>query len=369
MKKEKIGVLIYGKKLNSSKVEIIDAARILNKTAFKVSLFGKSKSKVKSVASQSHLQYVNLGKKLSRNDFSASLRFTKLLKDKGISTILFRDHRSTGLLVTTKFLLKGKLRLIFIQDRHLSEMKPDFLHTFRFNQIDAWITPMNQTAHTVKGATHLALDKIHIMPLPIPRKPFQFEEEERKLRKSILFGNSESIVIGWNVPESGAYVQRTGNMLVKLLRSADVKLCINVKNSDAQNLYDAFPELAAFTSVTKITPFDPHDADLYAHLDVIFIDPEIEPFSGITRRALMAGVLPVAPKSLVADELLENGEKGMIYSEQDCGKALAEKINPSFLARFREKTQGQIGEKYTKKRFKENLEALIHSLPKKAKAH
>lgn len=366
---EKIGVLIYGKKPDSSIREILAAAKIINRGDFSVTLFGKNKSKAKGLASQAGLKYVKIGKKAGRHDFNASLKFTQLLKDKDISTVIFRDHRSTNLLVTAKFLMKGRLRLIFIQDRHLSELKPDFLHTFRFNQIDAWITPINQTANNVKVATNLALNKVHVLPLPIPRKPFQFDEDERSLRKSILFDQLDAIVVGWSVPQHQELIQRTGRKLLQLLRiNKGIKVCLNLRGLKREDFFAEIPELLAFKDVIKATPFDPHDADMYAHLDALFIDPEREPFVGIARRALMAGVLPLAPKSLVADELLENGKTGIVYSDTNASEIFEKAMNRTFLDSFRQESQSFIGEEYTKKRFKENLEALVRALPKKASA-
>lgn len=369
IKKEKIGILIYGKGANSSVRELLTAAKIVDKGLFRVTLFGESKSKAKAIASQEGLRYVKLGKIAGRQDFKASLKFTQLLKDENISTIIFRDQRTTNLLVTAKFLMKGKLRLIFIQNRHLNDMKPDFLHTFRFNQIDAWITPINQTANAVKASTNLALDKVHVLPLPIPRKPYRFDEDERKLRKSILFGNPDLPVVGWNVPKESDLIRRTLGKLMEVLRSeGEVNVCLNSQKGSWQDLLAEMPELLAYEAAIKVTPFDSHDADMYAHLDVILVDPETEPFSGIIRRALMAGVLPVAPKSLVADELLENGRLGLIYTDSDGSNFIDRVTDSNFLSAFKAESQAYIGEKYTKKRFKENLEALISALPKKAKA-
>lgn len=367
--KEKVGILIYGKKLDASKREILAAAKIIDKGGFDVTIFGKGKSKTRSAAAKAGLNYMKLGKIAGKHDFNASLKFTKLLKENDISTIIFRDHRSTNLLVTTKFLMKGRLRLVFIQDRHLVEMKSDFLHTFRFNQIDAWITPLNQTANAVKSATSLAHEKVHILPLPIPKKPFQFDDDERALRKSILFDDPEKIVLGWNVPKEHDLIQRTGRKLWQLLRlKTNIHVCLNLRGLKLEDFFAGLPEMHDFKKVIKATPFDPHDADMYAHLDALFVDPESEPFSGITRRALMAGVLPIAPKSLVSDELLENGELGLIYTERDNTAQFEKMINRSYLDSFGSICQAYLGREYTKKRFKANLEALISALPKKAKA-
>lgn len=367
--KEKIGILIYGKKPDASKREILAAAKIIEKGSFGVTIFGKSKSRAKGVAAKAGLDFVKLGKVFNKHDFNASLKFAKLLKDNDISTIIFRDHRSTNLLVTTKYLMKGRLRLVFVQNRHLAEMKSDFLHTFRFNQIDAWITPLNQTANSVKSATSLAHDKLHVLPLPIPKKPFQFDDDERALRKSILFGNSEKLVLGWNVPKEHDLVQRTGRKLLQLLRLKNgIHVCLNLHGIKLKDVFAKLPEMQEFKDVIRATPFDPHDADMYAHLDALFVDPESEPFSGITRRALMAGVLPIAAKSLVSDELLENGKLGLIYTEGDNTAVFEKVMNRSYLDSFESVCRTYIGRKYTKKRFKENLEALISALPKKAKA-
>jgi hypothetical protein len=303
IKKEKIGLLIVGKKPKSSRRELLTTADILSRGNFDVTIFGRENGKSKTRSSKGGIKFIKLGRIANHYDFNASLKFTQVLKKKGITTIIFREPKATNLLVTSKFLMKGKLRLIFVQDRHLSDMNSNFLHTFRFNQIDAWITPMNQTANGVKSGTNLSLDKIHVLPLPIPKKPFSFDQEEQRLRKSVLFNDPEAIVVGWNIPDDLNLIQRTGRTLLQLLRSVnDICICINAKQRRLEQFFIEIPELSLFRKRIQSTPFDPFDADMYAHLDALFVDPALEPFSGITRRALMAGVVPIAPKSLVSDE-------------------------------------------------------------------
>ncbi|MEM9051561.1 MAG: hypothetical protein AAGC47_05870 [Bacteroidota bacterium] len=370
LKADKIGVLISGKKINQSNKELLDAARFLNEgDSYSVVVLSRKSKKINTLASESGLDVCRLRKTVEQKDFNASLKFSELLKQQEISTIIFRDFESTALLVTAKFLLKGRLRLVLVQEKHLYDIDKDVLSTFRFNQIDAWVTPINQTANGVKAVTNLPPDKIHILNMPIPRKPFSFDQEDRSIRKTILFDDSAHLVVGWSVPKQRDLFQRTARNVLQLIRlSLDFKICLNLPHHSEREFFAEIPELKAYQKEIKFTDFDTQDADMYAHMDLLFIDPELEPFSGVANRAIIAGVVPVAPKSLVSNELLLNGDLGLLYSELESTTSLKQILNTSVLAQFRKRLDDYVGVQFTKKRFKENLEALLESLPKKAAA-
>lgn len=368
--KEKVGVLLRGKKLNEEKREILLASKLIDPERYEIIFFGKKSGWVKTEIKQQGMSFVKLGKLADRHDFNASLKFTQILKKHKVTTILFRNFSSTNLLVTAKFLMKGKLRLVLIQNRHTREMDQDVLRTFRFNQIDAWVTPVSQTANGVKTLTNLPLERIHVLPMPIPRKPFQVDTEEISLRKSILFDEVPAVVLGWAVPTDRSLFQRTSRLLLKVLRANPaVKVCLNLEGGGSlDEFYAEIPEMRMFKDRIKATSFSSKDADMYVHLDYLMIDIELEPFAGLFNRALLAGVVPIAPKSVLTGELSQNGSLGILYNEANYAEVLEKISDTEAKEAYKDRICDHIGKQFTKKRFKNDLETLLESLPKKAEA-
>ncbi|MCH2214702.1 MAG: hypothetical protein MK086_05980 [Flavobacteriales bacterium] len=370
LKADNIGVLITGKRINQSNKELLDAARLMNEgDDYSVTILSRKSRKIRRFAEEAGLNTCSLKKIIDQRDFNASLKFSELLKEEEISTIIFRDFESTGLLVSTKFLLKGRLRLVLVQDQHLSDIDTDVLSTFRFNQIDAWVTPVNHTANSVKALTNLSPRKIHVFSMPVPRKPFSFDEDDRNIRKTILFEHPNYITVGWSVPRRRDLLQRTGRSILQLLRmGTGVKICLNLRYHSEGEFFAEIPELKSFSKEIIVTEFDTQDADMYGHLDFLFVDVELEPFSGIVNRAIIAEVVPIASKSLVSNELLLNGELGILTSELGTEPVPRNLSESTILSEFRSRLNDYVGIQFTKKRFKENLEALLESLPAKADA-
>ncbi len=351
------------------KREMLLTGQMLSKDSLEFVLIGRKKGEPYKKAKHSGLHRIGLGKSSVRNDFNASLRFANTLREEGISTLIFRDHKETGLLVTTKFLMKGRLRLIYIQDRPLAEMKRDFLHTFRFNQIDAWLTPLNHTATDVKRGTNLDHSKVHVIPIPISRKQFDFSDEERHKAKTQLFPNdSDPKIIGWHVPDEVGFIETTGKVLTELLKvHSDVRLSLNGSAGSIDYLKEKIPDLFVDEHRIVISSYQVYDPQFYMGLDACMVDPELEPFLGVAYRTLLSGILPISRKCLIGNELFDNGKYSVEYGN---GSSLSDDdlmtlhLQNGALPNSRK----HIGKRLTKKRFKENLEALINALPKKSVA-
>jgi len=362
----RVGILIVEKGLSKSTKELLEAARFINDGQNEVIVIAPKSKKIQTIIDEYRLMFCRIKRRHLGSDFKASLKFAQLIKEEKVSTIIYRDTNSTSILVKTKFLLKGRLRLVLIQDKHLADIGKDILSSFGYNQIDAWVTPINQTASGVKMLTNLPMERIHILNMPVPRKPFLLEEDQKELRKSVLFNDSTNLVVGWAVPIQRQLFQRTARKILRLLQNnQNVKVCLNLTHHSDDQFYAEIPEMLAFKERIRTTSFDTHDADMYAHLDFLFVDSELEPFAGIITRAIISGVIPSAPKSLVSNELLKNGELGILYSERD-SKLIDEKISSvAYLTSHRLSLEEYVGTQFSKKRFKENFEALLKSLPGK----
>jgi len=365
---ERIGILIGKKSLNRSERELLGAGTLIDASRFRVTLLGKKKSKARRQAEDEGLEFVRVGKITKYKDFNAALRLSGILKEQEVTTVLFRDPEDSGLLVTTKFLMKGRLRLIFIQDRPISEMTRDFLLTFQFNQIDAWVTPLMSTAKNVKTATNLDHAKVHVFPLPVQRKPFVSIDENRSSDRDEVNG----LRIGWNLPTDESTAARTAQRILDCMRQMECSsLVLNAPGWKEKNVFEFLPVFKEFKKRIEVTSYCTDQPDFYSAIDLCFIDPEYEPFEGVAVRCLFSGVAPIVPKSMVSNELFENGELAWSYDPSetsfDSGHDIFERVNqPDFRSKFRNSALKRIGKRYTRRRFKENLQALIEALPEKS---
>lgn len=367
---DRIGILIGGKALNPSERELLGAGTLIDTQGFSVTLLGKKKSKARVMAEDEGLEFVGLGKITKRKDFNAALKLSDILKKKGVTTILFRDPGDSGLLVTTKFLMKGRLRLIFIQDRPIRDMTRDFLLTFQFNQIDAWVTPLMNTAKNVKTATNLDHSKVHVFPLPVPRKPF-VSLGNRRARDQRKTG----IVMGWNLPPDKEPATRTSMRIADCFEKfVGLSLIINAPGLTMEEVFERLPLLRKFKTRIKMASMEMDEPTFYDKVDVCFLDPEYEPFGGMAIRCLFSGVPPIVPKSMLSNELFENGDLAWTYDTEDPSFESAARLydrlgDPDFQSEFRQVALKRLGKRYTRKRFKQNIHALIEALPEKSLIH
>ena len=330
-----------------------------------ITLLGKKKLKKRSEIADEGMDLVRIGKIIKRKDFNSALKLSNLLKSEDISVILYRNPGDSALLVTTKFLMKGRLRLIFIQDRPIAEMNRDFLQTFQFNQIDAWITPLIQTAKNVKTATNLDHAKVHTFSLPIARRPYVDIKPT-----SDPSASKEKKSLGWFLPERDDLKARTALRIAKIFQEeSKFTLLVNTR-SRKKDVLDELTELMPFKDQIQTTYHSIDAPDFYAKIDACFVDSEREPFSGISVRLLFSGVLPLVGKNLLSDELFENGKLCNYITSDGESEAtkIYQKLNlPNFRNEFREEAKNILGKRYTKKRFNQNIRALIDALPKKSR--
>ena len=81
-------------------------------------------------------------------DLISAFKFARLTNQLGADVVWYRDNRDLSTLGWAK-LFGGKFKLLYQQAMQLGVDKKDFIHTWRFKQIDAWIAPLIFLANQV----------------------------------------------------------------------------------------------------------------------------------------------------------------------------------------------------------------------------
>lgn len=379
MAKQEIGILFGGKEFKHFIPELLDLACWLSKRGNEVTLFTTKKKWLKTYKRSSDFNIEKIKGKPEDLSFNEALKFKAKLKELNIKSIIFRDPVLASFLVTTKYLRKGRLSLIFLQIRGLNGMAKDSLSTFRFSQLDAWITPLNSTGNGVRKETNIDRDKVHVLQYPLQlNKISQGRESVGKLRKKRKIPN-DLMVLGMSIDNS--QIPKDLIMLVESISISDslrekAFLLISVHHPKKQNkLQKELDELLISNSVFGMVIHTSTEKKLTKTLcvsDALFLIPDLEPFAGIGKMGLAGGIPCIAPYSLTTAEILNNGEFGVLYN-RDSLDDLQRK-----LLEFTESTE--IKDKYSDiqsevvknsadiDHFCERLEDIITAIPKANKA-
>ncbi len=325
-KPPRIGVLIGTKKSKKEYSVLLRLAVGLKKAGADVVILYFSGSTMAHLAEKLNIERVNIREFNKSYDFSGPLSFRKAIKKAKIDTVLFRDHRETAILVTAKFLMKGKLRLVYCQAEALAQMKRDFLHTFRFNQLDAWITPYPSTALEVKSETNLDHERLHVFPIPVAGK------SASSIKLKVGSRDTADFAVGFNLNSEkwDELHQLIAATLLLKARGLGISLRIGVDaDKDHHEQYRLKllenEEYAGLTESVKVQNLRRADGAFWTNIDAMFINMHSAPFDGVCERALGFGIPCIALNTMLSNDIFANGKAAMLC-KRDQPEELADNI-------------------------------------------
>ncbi len=379
--KMRIGLFCGKKKLSPVQEDLIKMGTWLSERGHSIVLFALEDRPAVKLGRAMGLEVVELKRNPREFSFNTALKFRKVLKRSKVNLMMFNDYRDARFLVTEKYLRKGKLRLIFIQNKPLHEMKLDFLHSFRFNQIDAWITPLTATSNEVRTGTNLDGRKIHVIPRPVNLRSFNKLRKKKKKFKKHNDIPKGLFVLGCQI--SGSSIPTDLNQVIYSVSNSEklkdkTFLLVSVKTEKVKNGISAIEKIEKMFVEAGIIGMAVHNrndkkaAKTLRVCDTVFLIPNLEPFAGVGSLAVAAGIPAIAPKTFITSEILNNGEIGVLYNRDNTVELmeLLEKLNTDGELRSQLQDAGSkaLRPEVDKKQFTDRLEAIASALPARDKA-
>ncbi|MFC2101777.1 glycosyltransferase, partial [Bacteroidota bacterium] len=109
------------------------------------------------------LKYISRNKRYF--DLPGAVVVKRELARLNIQTVILVDNRDLDFGALVKLLSLNKIRLIYQQHMRLGIQKKDPIHTFRFRQLDAWITLLPYMKEEILSKTAYPKKRIHQIPL------------------------------------------------------------------------------------------------------------------------------------------------------------------------------------------------------------
>lgn len=262
-------------------------------------------------ATEQGLPVISIARNKKYFDFKHARQMAKQFEKESIDVVHFRDNRDLDFLGWVKFFSSRKIKLVYHQAMQLGVSKKDFLHTLRFNRIDAWVSTLNYMRKQVLTHTRFPSDKLHVIPLGTAIDTSSTLSKE-KAREALNLP-TDAFIVG----VVGRLDEKKGQLDV-IRAISSVKECSKIlhvvfigdktKNEAddyVQKLNEAISKEQQYDLIS-ILPHQSNIQQLYRAFDLVIIPSWEETFGTVTIEAMASGVPVIGSNTAGTAEILEN---------------------------------------------------------------
>ena len=286
-------------------------AQALQQENFEIQVYGVEGGSFFLSASEMGLPIQAVPRNKKYFDFKHARSLAKIFQKDGIEIVHFRDNRDLDFLGWVKFFSSGKIKLVYHQAMQLGVSKKDFIHTFRFNRIDVWVSTLNYMKKQVLTHTRFPSKKLHVIPLGtnIDRISIHSKEEASKLLH--LPSNKFLIGVVGRLDEKKGQLEviQALSMLKEIEKNIHVVFIGDKTKNEADDYVQKLNGAIEINYLQEKTTFLPHQSDiqkLYGAFDLIIVPSWEETFGTVTIEAMASGVPVIGSNTAGTAEILGN---------------------------------------------------------------
>jgi glycosyltransferase involved in cell wall biosynthesis len=286
-------------------------AQALQQENFEIQVYGVEGGSFFLSASEMGLPIQAVPRNKKYFDFKHARSLAKIFQKDGIEIVHFRDNRDLDFLGWVKFFSSEKIKLVYHQAMQLGVSKKDFIHTFRFNRIDVWVSTLNYMKKQVLTHTRFPSKKLHVIPLGtnIDRTSIHSKEEASKLLH--LPSNKFLIGVVGRLDEKKGQLEviQALSMLKEIEKNIHVVFIGDKTKNEADDYVQKLNGAIEINYLQEKTTFLPHQSDiqkLYGAFDLIIVPSWEETFGTVTIEAMASGVPVIGSNTAGTAEILGN---------------------------------------------------------------
>ncbi len=279
---------------------------------------------------ENHITTIDFKPKSKYADFQAIMQLKNWIKTQDI--LLIPQSKDVNLGVLAKKFGGGVCKLIYLQNMQIGIDKKDFIHTYFYRNLDAWITPLPFLAKNTLKHTKIQPEKIHIIPFGIETKQFVATTYTQIHARTILqLPENVKIagIIGRIDPGKGqeflikaiAILKQQGIIIHAAIIGEET---YGDKRQYLQHLKNLTTELK-ITELVHFCPFQKDASLAYASLDIFVMASTHETYGLVTLEAMAAKLPIVAAFAGGTNELIRDKETGLFFESQNADD-LAKKL-------------------------------------------
>ena len=302
------------------------------------------------------LPVISIARNKKYFDFKPARQMAKQFEKDNIDLIHFRDNRDLDFLGWAKFFSSRRIKLVYHQAMQLGVSKKDFLHTLRFNRIDAWVSTLDYMKKQVLSHTRFPKKKLHVIPLGTAIDATTILSKE-DARVALNLPNDKFLVgvIGRLDEKKGQLeVIQALSLLKENEKDIHVVFIGDKTKNEAGEYVHKLQHAIEFNHLQEKVSLLPHQSDiqkLYSAFDLVIVPSWEETFGTVTIEAMASGVPVIGSNTSGTAEILGN-EKFLFQPKSSLSLSqtwLEVMNNDELLADWAIQLQHKFQEKYSMK--------------------
>ncbi|HSY62857.1 MAG TPA: glycosyltransferase family 4 protein [Cytophaga sp.] len=330
----KIAFLITSTGWGGLEMNTLKLAKLLSEKEYLITLITQENSSIYMQGKDIFDSTILLQKKRKYFDFSTAKKISTSLKATHIDTIFVFDNKDLDVVAWTKKLFYKSLFVLYQQHMQIGINKKDFLHSFRFNAINTWISPLEYLKKEVTLRTKFPEDKILVVPLCLNTDPFTTKKysQTEALSKLNIHPKAPLVGIIGRIAEKKGQLFLVESLLRLKNKGIHIELLIfgspTVNDPECQAYYGHILEAIKEHKLEDIVHMVPYQKDValfYNAVDVFVLASHSETYGMVTIEAMLSGLPILATHAGGTSEILDYGNLGSLY-EYENQKDFCEKL-------------------------------------------
>jgi D-inositol-3-phosphate glycosyltransferase len=323
---KKIAFLVTSTGWGGLEMNTLKLAKLLSEKAYNVTLITQENSSIYTQGKDIFASTILLQKKRKYFDFGTAKKIGGTLKSNGIDTIFVFDNKDLDVVAWTKKIFYKELFVLYQQHMQIGINKKDFLHSFRFNAIDIWISPLEYLKKEVTLRTRFPEDKIRVIPLCLDTNQFIIKKynHTEALAKLNIYPKAPLVGIIGRIAEKKGQLFLVEALLKLKSKGTVIELLIfgspTVNDPECQAYYNSIVETVKEYQLEDrihIVPYQKDVALFYNAVDVFVLPSHSETYGMVTIEAMLSGLPILATHAGGTSEILDYGKLGSLYEYEN----------------------------------------------------
>ncbi len=286
-------------------------AQAFQQENFEIQLYGVEGSSFLQSAVELGLPIQAVPRNKKYFDFKHARSLAKIFQKDGIEIVHFRDNRDLDFLGWVKFFSSRKIKLVYHQAMQLGVSKKDFLHTFRFNRIDVWVSTLDYMQQQVLTHTRFPADRLHVIPLGTAIDQTSILSKEDARGAMNLPNNNFIVGVVGRLDEKKGQLEviQALSPLKESVKNIHVVFIGDKTKNEADAYVQKLQHTIELNHLQEKVSFLPHQTnmqDLYGAFDLVIVPSWEETFGTVTIEAMASGVPVIGSNTAGTAEILGN---------------------------------------------------------------
>jgi len=295
----------------------------------------------------------------------AAVQLKTILKKHQSKALIIGCSKDIHFSILAKLLPGYRFKTIYLDSMTIGVNKKDIIHTFIYNQLDKWITPLDFLKENVLERTKIKKDKIIVIPYCIELDRFQNINETKESIRADLNIPQDAFLIGI----IGRFEPGKGQHLLiealRILKEKGIEAHALLAGENTHHVPDLLKNAKDYglEKQVHLTGYIKEVQRMYKALDIYAMASCAETFGMVTVEAMAAGIPIIGAKAGGTAYLIKENNTGLFFQNENA-EDLADKIvilkeNPELAKKLAAAAQTYVKENHSHKLMYERIISLI----------